>query len=194
MNYLAHLYLPHPSSDLVIGGFLGDFVKGRVDGRWEPGIRQGVRLHRAIDQYSDQHPVVAAMREQFPAPYRRYTGIIVDIVFDHFLAAEWHEFKVQPSLHDFASEQYELLINAPIHDEPIRAARQMQARGALQGYANPLFVTRALTHIGTRLKRTNPLGDCEALLHTHHAALYSGFRAFFPDLEEFVADWINAER
>ena len=58
MNYLAHFALAGPETGLLVGGFLGDYIKGRLENRFSPEIERGIRLHRAIDQYTDSHPVV----------------------------------------------------------------------------------------------------------------------------------------
>ena len=134
------------------------------------------------------------MRQQFPQPFRRYTGIVLDVVFDHFLAREWASYKVNSTLDDFATRQYQLLADAGLSNEALRVATSMQARRALQGYEHTQYPLRALAHISTRLKRDNPLQDCEHLLATHENAMHGSFKTFFPQLEQFVADWISAEQ
>ena len=73
----------------MVGGFLGDYIKGRLENRFSLEIERGIRLHRAIDQYADSHPTVKDSYERLDPKFRRYAGIITDIVFDHLLALNW---------------------------------------------------------------------------------------------------------
>ena len=71
MNHLAHFYLAHPHEELMVGGFLGDFVKGKLSGKHPHRIELGIRLHRAIDAYTDQHPIVKQSQRRFDPAFRR---------------------------------------------------------------------------------------------------------------------------
>ena len=86
MNYLAHFHLAWPDPGLVVGGLEGDYYKGPLRGDLPGDIESGVRLHRAIDAYTDAHPVSRQLRSAFPEKLRRYAGILVDLSFDHFLS------------------------------------------------------------------------------------------------------------
>lgn len=86
MNYLAHLYLAGYEDDWIAGALLGDFAKGRLENLpFVPGVVEGIRLHRAIDSFTDQHPVVRRSRSRLRSR-RLVSGIIVDLAYDHFLA------------------------------------------------------------------------------------------------------------
>ena len=73
---------------------MGDFVKGLIDEQYSPGIRTGIVLHRKVDSFSDQHPIVLQSRARVRQPYRRYTGVLIDMFFDHFLAVHWDRERV----------------------------------------------------------------------------------------------------
>lgn len=79
MNYLAHLHLGGPLPEQLLGSLYGDFVKGRLEGRFSAPLEAGIRLHRQIDAFTDSHPLVLAAIGRFPAERRRYAGIIVDV-------------------------------------------------------------------------------------------------------------------
>ena len=96
MNYLAHLYLAGDDSELLIGGLMGDFVKGRVDPARPAAVRAGILLHRRVDSFTDQHPVVRRSKARIDPEFRRYAGILVDLFFDHFLACDWPAYSRQP--------------------------------------------------------------------------------------------------
>ncbi|NCF19921.1 MAG: ACP phosphodiesterase, partial [Haliea sp.] len=96
MNFLAHFHLAWPDAGLVAGGLEGDYYKGPLRGDLPAAIERGVRLHRAIDAYTDRHPVLEQLRRQFPERLRRYAGILIDISFDHYLSRHWSSFSDIP--------------------------------------------------------------------------------------------------
>ena len=89
MNYLAHLYLAKDSTESMIGGILGDFVKGSGKEQYPDKIKKGIELHRKIDSYTDSHPMTQASRRLYRPPWRRFAGVIVDLCCDHFLYRHW---------------------------------------------------------------------------------------------------------
>ena len=108
MNFLAHLHLGGERPGQLLGSLYGDFVKGPLQDRWPTDIEAGIRLHRQIDVFTDSHPVVLQAKQRFPRERRRYAGILVDLFFDHCLAAHWHDYASEP-LHDFTARVYQVL-------------------------------------------------------------------------------------
>ena len=96
MNYLAHLHLGGPQPGQLLGSLYGDFVKGVLAGRYAPDIEAAIRLHRRIDVFTDAHPQVLAARARFPLERRRYSGILLDLFFDHCLACHWEDYADEP--------------------------------------------------------------------------------------------------
>jgi acyl carrier protein phosphodiesterase len=109
MNYLAHLYLSGPSDGVRLGNFIGDYVKGNRFSRYPPEIRKGILLHRQIDSFMDEHPLSHASAELFRARYTRFSRVVIDVVYDHYLAKNWDKYSDQ-SLHDFVNEVHKLFI------------------------------------------------------------------------------------
>lgn len=109
MNYLAHLYLSGPSDGIRLGNFIGDYVKGNRFSRYPPEIRKGILLHRQIDSFMDEHPLSHASAELFRVRYTRFSRVIIDVVYDHYLAKNWDKYSDQ-SLHDFVNEVHKLFI------------------------------------------------------------------------------------
>lgn len=178
MNLLAHLWLAERTGTSAAGQILGDLVKGRLDrARFNAAIDQGIRMHRTIDSTSDAHPAHRALRERFQPPLRRYAGIIVDIGFDHALARDWQHYSSEP-LNRFAIRAARRVVDewpakASFEPPPIDGFSAM-----LTGYADAPGIERALTGVGRRATRRNPLADAlPALL-----AEYPGFAANLPDL------------
>src|SRR5277367_1527199 len=101
MNFLAHLYLSGDNPKIKTGNFIGDFVKGKnLADRFEKDIAKGIVLHREIDWFTDRHPVVKQSKDRLREKYRHYSGVIVDVFYDHFLARNWINYSSK-SLSDF---------------------------------------------------------------------------------------------
>jgi len=86
MNFLAHLYLSGESEKIMVGNFMADYVKGRKFENYKDEIRKGILLHRSIDSYTDSHPLVSQSGQYFRGTYRKYSAVITDLIYDHFLA------------------------------------------------------------------------------------------------------------
>ncbi len=108
MNFLAHIYLSGNNPEMRLGSFIADSVKGRDYNDYAPDIKKGILLHRSIDSFTDQHPVIHSCKHLVRKDYKKYSGIIIDIFFDHFLAAYWSNFSSEP-LENYARNNYRLL-------------------------------------------------------------------------------------
>ena len=96
MNYLAHLHLGGDTPAQLLGSLYGDFVKGPLAGQWPADIEAAIRLHRRIDVFTDSHPLQAQARARFALERRRYSGILLDVFFDHCLALNWGDYAAEP--------------------------------------------------------------------------------------------------
>lgn len=111
MNFLAHAYLSFSEPEILTGNMISDFVKGKKKFDFSPGIQKGIELHRAIDEFTDNHPATKKAKEFFRPAYRLYSGALVDIVYDHFLANDTNEFVDETALHSFSTKTYITLEN-----------------------------------------------------------------------------------
>jgi acyl carrier protein phosphodiesterase len=109
MNYLAHAYLSFKEPDILVGNMIGDHVKGKRQYLFSERVQAGIRLHRAIDGFTDHHPNTKEMMSVFRPDYRLYSGAFVDIVFDYFLANDRKEFSSDEALLQFTQHTYETL-------------------------------------------------------------------------------------
>ena len=109
MNYLAHLHLAAHTRSSLTGNLLGDFVKGPLPTGLEPPFDEGIWLHRKIDAFTDAHPEHRAAVASFEAPWRRFGGILVDMLYDHWLSRHWQQFSPQP-LPRFLQQSYGQLL------------------------------------------------------------------------------------
>src|SRR6478672_11877344 len=110
MNFLAHAYLSFENPEILAGNMVSDFVKGKAKFLFSGKIQNGINLHRQIDEFTDTHPATKKAKEFFRPDYRLYSGAIVDILYDHFLANDPTIFD-ESSLQLFAFDTYRTLEN-----------------------------------------------------------------------------------
>ena len=105
MNFLAHCCLSGDSEAVMFGNFIADFIKGRGGESYPGDVYRGIILHREIDAFTDRHRQVAQSKRRLWPRHRHYSTVIVDIIYDHFLARNWQEYSAIP-LADFARHAY----------------------------------------------------------------------------------------
>ncbi len=191
MNFLAHLCLTSGDPSLMLGGLFGDFVRGRRALRAFPDpVRQGIILHRYIDRRTDHSAVVKKLRTRFPREFRRYSGIIIDLAFDHELALNWWRYMPQ-SLERFDIETRDLIRdNAALVPEGLtKFMRYADRHGLFTAYRDEDVIMYALAGLGTRLSRSNPLHRVAEIWPDLRLEFRDSFREFFPLIQSDVADW-----
>lgn len=186
MNLLAHLWLAERSDTSAAGQMLGDIIKGRLGCELPVDIRTGIRLHRAIDGFSDAHPAHRDLRRRFEAPLRRYAGILVDIGFDYSLATAWAIYHPTPLARFAASAEHRVRREWPAA-APFPSQRMQGLATILNGYEQPAGIQRALNSVSARLKRRNPLADALPAVLAQKKAFDAALPALLTDLESHVA-------
>lgn len=184
MNFLAHLYLSGDNPKVKVGNFIGDFVKGKnALQNFERDIVKGIELHRAIDAFTDTHPIVAQSKSRLREKYRHYSGVIVDVFYDHFLAANWKDFHEQPLL-DFSLNTYEIIDSfSDILPEDVKRMLPYMKRGNwLVNYAQIDGIHRALSGMASRTTFVSKMEAASGDLHTFYQEFETEFRLFFPTL------------
>ncbi len=186
VNFLAHLFLSGDASELLVGNLMGDFVKGRLDGRFPAGIERGILLHREIDSFTGQNRHFLRSKQRLDKSFGLYRGVLVDLFYDHFLAAHWEDYADVP-LSLFISDAWRVLCE---HKEflPDRLQRIMPLmfRDWLPSYCDIGGIAAVLHRMSCfRLKRANGLGEGVEALSRHYGELYGDFRNFFPELLAF---------
>ncbi|MDP3398433.1 MAG: ACP phosphodiesterase [Bacteroidales bacterium] len=106
MNYLSHIFLSGDNRQLQVGNFIGDFVKGKSHENYPPDIQRGILLHREIDRFTDSHPVFLETVEMLRPVFNRYSGIVADMYFDHFLASDFKKYNPTCNLRLFSYNFY----------------------------------------------------------------------------------------
>lgn len=188
MNHLAHIVLAGPDEGLRLGAFLGDHIKGRADLEGlPPGWAAGVVLHRRIDSLSDAHPAVTTVLETLQPPWRRYGGVILDVLFDHMLTRHWQRFGIG-RLANLAEEIDALLARhrPALPPRLVRFSLWAKRRGLWQRYGDRSMLEEIFTLLARRHGRTWPLAYGARLLDDRKSTIEQAFLELFPDLQARV--------
>jgi acyl carrier protein phosphodiesterase len=187
MNFLAHAYLSHPSIPLTIGNFIGDFVKGRQLDHFSPEIMKGIIMHRRIDTFTDNHQVFKQSRGRIRERYNHYSGVIIDLFYDHFLARNWMDYSEIP-LNHFTSNIYSIIIDHEhLIPEKVKFMLPFMVRSNwLFNYGTIEGIDRSLKGLSKRTNfRSGMEHACQDLLK-HYGELENDFRVFFPEIIDFI--------
>jgi acyl carrier protein phosphodiesterase len=194
MNFLAHLVLAGDDEALRLGAMLGDFVRGKAAlDAYGADVRQGILLHRHIDARTDGLPEIAALRAWFPAPFRRYAGIILDLAIDHELARSWSDHRAEP-LGEFDDEVRRMLARheSLVPDRLRRFMAYADRRGLFAAYRDEAEILHSLRGIGRRLARPNPLHQAGEIWPDLQPLLGANFSAIFRQAQSGVDAWLNS--
>jgi acyl carrier protein phosphodiesterase len=187
VNYLAHAYLSFNEPEILVGNMISDFVKGKKKFDYPPGIQKGIALHRAIDIFTDDHIATKEAKEFFRPAYRLYSGAFVDVVYDHFLAADENEFSEELLLH-FSQQVYTIL-----HEYQQWLPERFAAMFPYMKSQNWLFNYRGLAgtekSLGGVVRRSAYLTESTTafnLLRQHYQPLQHCYRQFWKDVKSFA--------
>lgn len=176
MNFLAHALLARGGDDgFLFGNLIADGVKGSDLGAWPQAVAQGIRHHRRVDATVDAHPLVLGAKARAPQENRRFAGIALDMVWDHFAARD---------LADDALIRrcYRILETRPAPDRLATMIPALIAQDWLRGYADFEFTCSAVVGLGRRLSGPNRLADLVPWLRADYKELEIRFDQLWPDL------------
>lgn len=191
MNFLAHLYLSGDDPEILVGNLMGDFVKGRLEGRYPGRVRLGLELHRKIDSFAGSNEIFIRSKRRIDPVFGHYRGVLVDLFYDHFLAAEWdaHAHVAYPGFIEYASktvaEYWDIL------PERLRQRLPDLFSDWLPSYPDVEGIARVSRRMSARMGRQNPLGEGGGELIRHYGALREDFRAFLPEAILFVEGFLG---
>lgn len=183
MNYLGHIYLSGDDKWLMLGNLLGDFAKGSRFDRFDPRIHEGIRMHRKIDHFMDNHPVVLELSTALYAELPRIAPIAIDIVFDHLLAREWETY--HPSILDeFLDDFFSFHLRQPDLILP-EATRQLlyrlSDRKMIHYYQNPASIDKIANHLESRLSFDTQLPLARRVYEAKRNLFEDSFHTFMKD-------------
>ncbi|MFN6945223.1 MAG: ACP phosphodiesterase [Cytophagaceae bacterium] len=184
MNYLAHAFLS-TSDEILIGNFIGDSVKGKFINKYPEGISQGIFLHRAIDTYTDCHPTFRKSKSRLRAKYGLFSGILVDMFYDHFLAAQWSQYSCV-SLTDFSSNTYKTIqkYHYYLPDKIKIILPYMISEDWLYSYSTFKGIQKSLIGINDRTRQRGMISDAHLDLMEYYYYFFDDFRIFFDDVRK----------
>jgi acyl carrier protein phosphodiesterase len=192
MNFLAHLYLSGNDEQLMIGNFIADSVKGSSYKNYPEGIAKGIMLHRAIDFYSDNHPVFLQSVIRLRPNYRKYAGVIVDIFYDHFLAKNWKEYS-EKSLEQYAGEVHSLMLKNVflMPEKSLMFLKYAMRTNRLVSYASTDGIEETLAGMSRMTTFKSNMEFAVNDLKEQYPLFENEFREFFEDAKGFVKEYLT---
>ena len=191
MNYLAHLYLTKDfPQEVSVGNFFADSVKGRrAISIYPEKIQTGIKIHREIDDFTDNHPLVRRGKKRLHSNYGKFAGIIVDIFYDHILADTWTQYTEIP-LEEFAQSQYDLITS---HWDYLPARTQfwyyyMYQNNLLVTYAKETVIELVLQRMDKRLGSISGMGGAIKELRIHKNDYSEEFAIVFQEIQEHISN------
>lgn len=191
MNILFHLYLSGDDPELLVGNFMGDFVKGPLDDTYPHRIRQGLLLHRKIDTFAQGDACFQRSRLRLPQHYGLYRGVLVDLFYDHFLAKEWSSWSGVAFVDYLAWAQKIVEKHRGILPPRLQELALPIFKEILPSYQKVAGTELALRRMSRRVRRANPLAEGGGELTRHYQELQSDFANFTPAAQQFAIDFIT---
>ena len=186
MNFLAHIFLSGNNELVTIGNFIADGIRGKDYLKYSESIQKGILLHRGIDTYTDAHPTVRQSTKRLHKNYGHYSGVIVDILYDHFLAKNWKRYSDTPlaeyvdNFYDSLESNYDIL--------PIRIQKMMPfmiADNWLLNYQSIEGIARVLDGMNRRTKNRSKMNLAVNELQEFYTEFEEDFTVFFEQLITF---------
>jgi acyl carrier protein phosphodiesterase len=193
MNFLAHVFLSGGQNEILVGNFIGDFVKGAQMDKYPEGIRTGIQLHRQIDHFTDTHDIVKKSKERLRPEFRHYSPVIVDVFYDHFLAKDWQKFSAAP-LDTFTMQCYETVSDyrPMLPPDAAHMLTYMKRDNWLYNYRLKEGIHRALSGMAKRTPYNSKMEQAVQHLEKNYEEFANEFHAFFPDLQQHCADFLSS--
>jgi acyl carrier protein phosphodiesterase len=193
MNFLAHLSLSGDHPKIMVGNFIGDFVKGKnFDEHFESSIAKGIELHRMIDVFTDTHATVQSSKNRLRAKYRHYAGVIVDIFYDHFLARNWSLYHTS-SLAAFAQRAYQTLDdhNTVLPEDVLRMLPYMKKDNWLVNYGSLYGIEQSLNGLARRTRYVSKMEQATDDLKEFYTEFDMEFQSFFRELKSYAETFLG---
>jgi acyl carrier protein phosphodiesterase len=189
MNFLAHSYLSGNDDKILLGNFIADAVKGNRYNDYEDNIRFGILLHRKIDEFTDKHECFIQSKHRLSDTYHKFSGIIIDIFYDHFLSKYWNEYS-DLDLLEFSSHIYDILVNnyKLIPARFRRILPYLVYDNWLIGYSKLESLKRVFAGMDRRTGGLSGMRNAVDDLEKDYSEYENDFRMFFPGLITMASD------
>lgn len=192
MNFLAHIYLSGNNDLIKIGNFMADGIRGKQFQSYPFEIQKGIILHRAIDTFTDAHPIFRQSTKRLHNNYHHYAGVIVDIIYDHFLAKNWSKYSDE-KLEDFVENFYKSLFdNKQLLSERVnRIMPVLIEENWLVSYKTIDGIQHILTQMDRRTKNQSKMQFATQELLEFYSEFENEFTEFFKELILFSNEKIT---
>ena len=183
MNFLAHIYLSGDNDLMKIGNFMADGIHGKYFDNFPMDIQKGIILHREIDTFTDAHPIFRQSTKRLHANYHHYSGIIVDIFYDHFLAKNWNKYS-EKKLEDYIEHFYRSLKDNYdfLNEKNQKILPYLIQQNWLLSYQTIEGIENVLVKMDNRMKRDSNMRFSVVELRTYYSEFEEEFTTFFEEL------------
>ena len=189
MNFLAHIYLSGDNQLIQIGNFMADGIRGKDYETYSSDIQKGIMLHRAIDTFTDAHPVFRQSTKKLHERYHHYSGVIVDIFYDHFLAKNWQQYSDTP-LEDYTAAFYKALEENydSLSERARRILPTMLRENWLTSYATIEGISHILEQMDRRSGNKSGMKDSVDELLEFYEVFEIEFKQFFEEIQNHARE------
>lgn len=194
MNFLAHTYLSGGNEEIIVGNFMGDYVKGKNYLLFPEQVKKGILIHRDIDSFTDMHEVTRRSKQRLASRYHKYAGIIIDIFYDHFLASLWDSYSTLP-LSDFVIRTYDLLKRnyKVLPDSIKRWLPTFLENNWMMAYTTVEGIELVLERMSANTSLPDHSAFAVEVLRNEYSVFMEDFLEFFPTIVEFLEEKYDIE-
>lgn len=194
MNFLAHTYLSGGNEEIIVGNFMGDYVKGKNYLLFPEQVKKGILIHRDIDSFTDMHQVTRRSKQRLSSRYHKYAGIIIDIFYDHFLASLWDSYSTLP-LSEFVSRTYDLLKRnyKVLPDSIKRWFPTFLENNWMMAYTTVEGIELVLERMSANTSLPDHSAFAVEVLRNEYSVFMEDFLEFFPEIVEFLEEKYEIE-
>ena len=174
----------------MVGNLLPDFTKTLQHPDYTPDVLEGIALHRFIDAFTENHPVVKQSKERISSKRRRFSGILIDIFYDHFLALYWETYNTKTLSKSTQHYYYQLTITTvPIPTRLKEAIIRMPKIDLLYKYKTIQGIEHAVNRVSQRIRFENQMHGGVEELENNYEMLEKDFHLFFVTLQKAVKNY-----
>jgi acyl carrier protein phosphodiesterase len=193
MNYLAHAYLSFNNADVLVGNMISDYVKGKKQYDYPLTILNGIKLHRAIDEFTDAHEITKQIKQIYSPQYRLYAGAFVDVTYDYFLANDKTQFASSNDLQIFCGNTYQILENntAFLPQKFLNMLPYMKQQNWLYNYQYDWGIQKSFGGVVRRSAYLTESQIAFELFCANKDVIQQQYAIFFVELKQFAQNKLN---
>ncbi len=192
MNFLGHIFLTPDNDELLFGNFIADSVKGNPLKHYSGLVAEGIRFHRAIDEFTDNHPLVKQGVNRFRSDQGRFAPVVIDVVYDHILASDWKQYHVE-DLKSFVDTTYQRL-ESQSHEFPKRVEHFfpfMKSQNWLYNYQFEWGLKKSLEGLDRRTSIETEMVKSVDVFKHNEREFREEFAAFLEDARRMANDYFS---